>query len=78
MDRQVPDSAATASALFTGVKTNFKTVGFDSSVEYNSLESALKARKVDSVLKWAQQSGMRTGKGENVRERNGFQMSSLC
>ena len=30
VDAQVTDSAAAATALFSGVKTNYKLVGFDS------------------------------------------------
>ena len=56
------DSAAAATALFSGVKTNFKLIGFDSSAKNKNLEHHVGgARKVDSILKWAQDVGMRTG-----------------
>ena len=57
------DSAAAATGLFSGVKTNHDVVGFDSSAEYENIEQHVGggARKVDSILKWAQDVGMRTG-----------------
>jgi alkaline phosphatase len=44
---QTPDSAGTASALFSGVKTTYKTMGFDSSVVYKSPASQMEARCAD-------------------------------
>ncbi|TRY79446.1 hypothetical protein TCAL_07551 [Tigriopus californicus] len=71
VDRQVPDSAATASAMFTGVKTNFKTLGFDNSIKSGDPQSQVEARKVDSILTWAQQAGMKTGLVTNSRLTHG-------
>lgn len=71
LDQQVPDSAATASAMFTGVKTNFKTLGFDNSIESGNPQSQLEARKVDSILTWAQQADMKTGVVTNHRLTHG-------
>ena len=61
VDHQTPDSAGTATALFTGVKTTYKTLGFDSSVTYKSPSSHMKAKEVTSLLQWAQEAGKRTG-----------------
>ncbi|XP_068248908.1 alkaline phosphatase-like [Palaemon carinicauda] len=61
-DRQVPDSAATATAFLTGTKGNFYTIGLDSSV---SMNQCLKSRDPEtwqsSVLEWAQDVGKDTG-----------------
>jgi alkaline phosphatase len=61
VNSMVPDSAATAFAMFSGVKTNFYTMGYDSSIVKGSLESMMTARPVETVLEWAQAAGMRTG-----------------
>ena len=61
MNAQTPDSAATANAMFTGVKTNYYTVGFDNSIDHDNVTSEETANKVDSILKWAQDAGKDTG-----------------
>jgi alkaline phosphatase len=61
VNAQTPDSASTATAMFTGVKTDFSTLGFDSSVTYQDVESEETAFKVTSVMAWAQDAGKDTG-----------------
>lgn len=56
-DKQVPDSAATATAMFTGVKTKYETVGMD---ETRIISDAEKG-KLTSIMTWAQAAGKRTG-----------------
>nr|XP_054768599.1 alkaline phosphatase, tissue-nonspecific isozyme-like [Lytechinus pictus] len=48
-DAQVPDSAGTATAFFSGVKTKSGVLGIDDRVEYKDCESG-KGGEVDSVL----------------------------
>ncbi|XP_030385710.1 alkaline phosphatase [Scaptodrosophila lebanonensis] len=61
-DKQVPDSFSTATALFGGVKTNYETGGVDSSVSLANCSASLdESHHVHSILKWAQEDGMRTG-----------------
>jgi alkaline phosphatase len=60
-DYQTADSASTASALFSGVKTKYKTIGYDSSIERNDPSSMLTATEVTTVMTWAQEAGMDTG-----------------
>lgn len=62
VDRQVPDSAGTATALFSGVKGNYYTVGLDSHGIFNvcSPEAEEKA-KVSTLLDWAISAGKSTG-----------------
>lgn len=61
-DKQVPDSASTATALFGGVKANFETGGVDSAVPLGNCEASLNATHyVDSILQWAQNEGISTG-----------------
>ena len=57
----VPDSAATAFAMFSGVKTNYYTMGYDSSIVMKDPQSMLTAQEVKTVLEWAQDEGMKTG-----------------
>ncbi|XP_053680172.1 alkaline phosphatase 4 [Anopheles nili] len=56
-DRQVPDSAGTATAMFSGVKTRYGVLG----VDYTITETNLEAAKVSSFMEWAQAEGRRTG-----------------
>ena len=47
--------------MFSGIKTNYETVGFDNSIVNDDPYSELTARKVETILKWAQDAGMDTG-----------------
>jgi len=61
-DKQVPDSAATATAYLGGVKTNWFTLGVDARVELDDcFASRQRENQVDSILAWAQEQGKRTG-----------------
>lgn len=62
VDKQVPDSASAATALFCGVKGNMKTAGVDARVKQEDCEASLSEEsKVDSVVDWAQRAGKHTG-----------------
>jgi len=61
VNAMVPDSAATAFAMFSGVKTNYYTMGYDSSIKKGDPESMMTAQEVKTVLEWAQDEGMKTG-----------------
>ena len=62
MDRQVPDSFSTATALFGGVKTNYETGGIDATVNLNDCLSAKDEKHhINSIIKWGQDYGMSTG-----------------
>ena len=39
VNSMVPDSAATAFAMFSGVKTNYYTLGYDNSIQLGSIDS---------------------------------------
>uniref|UniRef100_A0A8D8NPQ0 Alkaline phosphatase n=1 Tax=Culex pipiens TaxID=7175 RepID=A0A8D8NPQ0_CULPI len=56
-DRQVPDSAGTATALFSGIKTKYGVLGVDHTVT----ETTETAASVSSFMEWAQSVGKRTG-----------------
>ncbi|XP_039484206.1 alkaline phosphatase [Drosophila santomea] len=61
-DKQVPDSFSTATALFGGVKVNYETGGVDANVPLGNCTASLKEdHHVQTILKWAQVDGMRTG-----------------
>uniref|UniRef100_A0A0C9S0U6 Alkaline phosphatase n=1 Tax=Fopius arisanus TaxID=64838 RepID=A0A0C9S0U6_9HYME len=61
-NKQVPDSASTATALFTGVKTNYQVVGVDSNVKLNDCEASLNDDyRLTSIIDWAQNAGKATG-----------------
>jgi len=66
-DFMVPDSASTAFAMYSGVKTTGYTMGYDNSIEYMHLESEENATKVDTILDWAQAFGKKTGFVTNTR-----------
>ena len=61
MDHQTPDSASTASAMFSGIKTNSWTVGYDSTIVHSDPESQLEEHKVKSIIHHAQEAGKDTG-----------------
>jgi alkaline phosphatase len=62
VNAQTADSASTATALFSGIKTNINTLGFDSGIVFGDPLSEAKANKVETILTWAQDAGMDTGK----------------
>ncbi|XP_012261446.2 alkaline phosphatase-like [Athalia rosae] len=61
-DKQVPDSASTATAIFCGVKTNNYVAGVDANVKFADCEASLKKENhLDSIIAWGQQAGKDTG-----------------
>ncbi|XP_065348902.1 alkaline phosphatase 4-like [Cloeon dipterum] len=61
-DKQVTDSAASATAILCGVKTKQGMLGVDQSAPKNPCDKkSFEAAKVESLLTWAQKAGMRTG-----------------
>ncbi|KAL6259881.1 hypothetical protein P5V15_009791 [Pogonomyrmex californicus] len=61
-NKQVPDSASTATALFGGVKTNYEVVGVDVNVQLGDCKASLNmSYHVDSFVAWAQAAGKATG-----------------
>uniref|UniRef100_A0A6G1S5K0 Alkaline phosphatase n=1 Tax=Aceria tosichella TaxID=561515 RepID=A0A6G1S5K0_9ACAR len=68
IDQQVPDSAATATAILTGVKANFYTLGVNGNVRLNDTKcQKIRDNQVNSILKWAQEAGKSTGIVTNTR-----------
>ncbi|XP_071521133.1 alkaline phosphatase-like [Panulirus ornatus] len=62
IDKQVPDSAATATAYLSGVKANSRTLGVNSAVEFGDCAASKNSENhVSSILQWAQDAGMSTG-----------------
>jgi len=57
----VPDSAATAFSMFSGVKTNYYTMGYDNSIKMGNAQSMATATEVSTILDWAQEAGKKTG-----------------
>ena len=57
---QAPDGS-TKTAFGAGIKTVSHTLGFDSSIEYNSATSQMTANRVSTVLEWASNAGKHTG-----------------
>lgn len=59
----VPDSASTATALFTGVKVNQETIGVDASVnKENCTRSLLPEVRLKSLAVLAHEAGKSSGK----------------
>lgn len=62
VDKKVPESAGAATALFTGVKTNYDVTGVDANVRLNDCAASLDAgTHLQSLLQWAQEAGKATG-----------------
>jgi alkaline phosphatase len=57
VDRQVPDSASTATAMLTGVKVRFRTVGVDGTAVAGNCD----AGRLRTLLESAEQKGLSTG-----------------
>lgn len=60
LNRQVPDSACTATAFATGVKANYNTLGVNGNV-FTSNCTVNEEDYVYSIMKWAQDAGKGTG-----------------
>jgi len=61
VDAFVPDSAATASALFSGVKVNYGVLSLDGKALKNNRKSEVKAEKVTTLADWATSANMSVG-----------------
>lgn len=58
----VPDSASTATSMFSGVKVNSKTGGVDASVKRGDCMAANNTKShLSTIMKWAQAAGKATG-----------------
>ncbi|XP_058909619.1 intestinal-type alkaline phosphatase [Kogia breviceps] len=60
VDRQVPDSAGTATAYLCGVKANMKTIGVSAAARYNNC-STVRGNEVTSVMNRAKKAGKSVG-----------------
>lgn len=56
---QIPESAATSTALFCGVKTNFENLGVDASAGRNACINI--DSHTPSIMSWAQEKNFKTG-----------------
>ncbi|XP_011254837.1 alkaline phosphatase 4 isoform X1 [Camponotus floridanus] len=62
VDKQVPDSAGTATAIFSGVKTRYHIIGLDGRAEDEKCDKKIvEISKLSTIANWAQESGMDTG-----------------
>lgn len=62
VDKQVPDSAATATAMFSGVKCRFKVLGLDSRAIFQQCDKNVnKLSRLSTFAEWAQAAGKDTG-----------------
>nr|XP_046915079.1 alkaline phosphatase, tissue-nonspecific isozyme-like [Dermatophagoides farinae] len=62
LDSQVGDSGACATAMMSGVKSNFETVGVSGKVKLNDCLATMDPMvRVSSIIDWAQQQGKSTG-----------------
>ncbi|KAK2108292.1 hypothetical protein P7K49_013457 [Saguinus oedipus] len=60
VDRQVPDSAATATAYLCGVKANYKTIGLSAAARFNQCNTT-RGNEVVSVMNRAKKAGKSVG-----------------
>ncbi len=61
-NRQVADSAGTATALFSGVKTGIGVIGVDASVHRNACDAAAVERgSLQGMAHWAVEAGKEVG-----------------
>ena len=65
---QVPDSASTATALFSGIKTNYMVLGVTADVNVRNCSASQNENfQVPSIFKYAQDAGKSTGIVTNTR-----------
>lgn len=71
VNKQVPDAASSATAMFTGVKVNQKTIGLDANYQINDTTHCKNAGSkrigLTSLATWAQDAGKSTGFVTNTR-----------
>ncbi|NP_001096792.1 alkaline phosphatase-like precursor [Bos taurus] len=60
VDRQVPDSAGTATAYLCGVKGNYRTIGVSAAARYNQCKTT-RGNEVTSVMNRAKKAGKSVG-----------------
>lgn len=58
---QVADSSCTATAILSGVKSNYGTVGVGAKVPLRNCSAHLHTENVESIFKYAQDAGKRSG-----------------
>ncbi|XP_065075881.1 membrane-bound alkaline phosphatase-like [Ochlerotatus camptorhynchus] len=62
VDKQVADSACSATAYLGGVKANYATIGVTAAVKYNNCAASNDPKNhVHSIMSWAQAAGKATG-----------------
>lgn len=57
----VGESAACATAMFTGVKTNSEVIGLDARTKFNNCSTSKPYNKLMTLFDWAQNAGLKTG-----------------
>lgn len=70
VNKQVPDAASSATAMFTGVKVNQRIIGLDINHNINDTsycENASSESRLESLATWAQDAGKSTGFVTNSR-----------
>ncbi|KAL5233293.1 hypothetical protein ACI65C_000703 [Semiaphis heraclei] len=71
VNKQVPDAASSATAMFTGVKVNQRTIGLDANYHINDTTHCINANfqkiGLTSLATWAQEAGKSTGFVTNSR-----------
>ena len=64
----MPDSAGTATALFSGSKTRFGMIGLDMRASYNVCDSdQTRLASVSSIADWGVEAGKHVGVGTTAR-----------
>lgn len=66
VDKQVADSACTATAYLSGVKANYGSIGVSANIAVNACQVPEKER-TSSIFKWAQDAGKSTGIVTNTK-----------
>ena len=61
IDSQTTDSAATATAYLSGVKTRVAMIGLSGHVQIKECSPNMMDHKVKSILKWAKEAGKSVG-----------------
>lgn len=78
MDRNVPDSAGTATAYLCGVKANYQTIGVSAAAQFNQCNTT-RGNEVISVMHRAKKAGgLRASVAGRGRAQTSAALPDLC
>lgn len=78
MDRQVPDSASTATAYLCGVKTNYKTIGVSAAARFDECNTTFGNEVISVMYRAKKAGGLEPGSGMGAGLGDCMSHPDLC